>query len=47
MVGVTEEDEIEIKKMAEEAKEEIRQNHFINNKKIRNYDKTEKGEYLR
>lgn len=29
--------------MAEEAKEEIRQNHFINHKKVRNYDKTEKG----
>jgi len=33
--------------MAEEAKEEIRQNHVINMKKERNYEKGERGEYMR
>ena len=36
MIGVNEEDEMEIKRMAEEAKAEVRQNHLINTKKAVN-----------
>lgn len=47
VIGVSQEEELAMKKLAEEAKEEIRQNHLINLKKDRQYEKTAMGEELK